>query len=151
MQVSIHKVTATNAEFTQLVKELDAYLKITDGEEHAFYNQFNTVDVLQHIIILKINNTAVGCGALKKYNTTTAEIKRMYVKPAHRGKKLAQKIMKALEDKAKELGYKSCILETGIRQKEAVAFYNKCNYVQIPQYGQYKGMENSICFEKQLP
>ena len=74
----------------------------------------------------------------------------MYVSPDFRGKQVAQKILSELEAWAKELGAKKCVLETGKRQVEAVKFYKKCNYKIIPNYGQYIGMENSICFEKYL-
>ena len=87
---------------------------------------------------------------MKKFDQKTVEIKRMYVSPEKRGTGIAQKIMQELEDWARELNYEKCILETGKRQVEAVHFYHKCNYKMIENYGQYKGMQNSICFEKYL-
>lgn len=146
--IKIVKTNSENQDFINLVKKLDAYLKITDGEEHDFYNQFNNIDVLQHIIIMYKNNVAIGCGAIKKFDTDSVEVKRMYLSEEERGKGFAQKILIALETWAKELGYKKCVLETGKRQIEAVNFYKKCKYKVIPNYGQYKQMENSICFEK---
>jgi GNAT superfamily N-acetyltransferase len=56
----------------------------------------------------------------------------------------------ALENWARELGYRKCVLETGIRQIEAVKFYKKRTYKVIPNYGQYSGMKNSICLEKEI-
>jgi len=79
------------------------------------------------------------------------EVKRMYVLPQHRGKGLATRILTGLESWAKELSYQKCILETGKRQPEAIALYTKNGYIVIPNYGQYKGIENSVCFEKVLP
>jgi len=55
-----------------------------------------------------------------------------------------------LEHWAVELGYKKCVLETGKRQPDAIALYTKQGYESIPNYGQYMGMENSVCFEKEL-
>ena len=77
-------------------------------------------------------------------------MKRMFVLKENRGSGVAQKLLEALEDWAKELGYSKCVLETGIRQVEAVTFYKKSKYKVIPNYGQYIGMENSVCFEKEI-
>ena len=147
------KIIRTNSEdsdFINLVKSLDDYLKNTDGDEHSFYNQFNNIDVLKHTIVVYSNNKPVGCGAYKAYNKNTVEIKRMYTNPEFRKKGIASEILKELESWAKEIGYNYSILETGKRQIEAVEFYKKSNYSIIPNYGQYKSMENSICFKKKL-
>ena len=150
MNLKIIRTNSENPDFINLVKKLDAYLKITDGDEHDYYNQFNNIDVLQHVIVIYNENVPVGCGAIKKFDNVAMEIKRMYVSEGFRGKGFAQKIVKELEIWAKELSYKKCVLETGKRQVEAVKFYHKCKYTVIPNYGQYKEMENSVCFEKQL-
>ena len=146
----IDKTNSKNKDFVNLVAQLDAYLKITDGDEHEFYNQFNGIDVIKHVVVCYINDKPVGCGAIKEFNNETMEVKRMYVKKEYRGKNLAQQILNDLEVWARSLGYKKCVLETGKRQIEAVKFYKKCGYKTIPKYGQYKNMENSLCFEKQV-
>ena len=148
--MKIVRTNAKNKDFAQLVKKLDAYLKITDGNEHNFYNQFNNIEVLQHVVVAYVESVPVGCGAIKKYDDTTTEVKRMYVAPNFRNKGIAKKLIAELEVWAKELGYEMCILETGKRQVEAVQFYHKCEYKVIPKYGQYTNMENSICFAKKL-
>ncbi len=150
MSLKIIKTDSKNPDFINLVKELDAYLKITDGDEHDFYNQFNHIDVLKNVVVAYKNNLAIGCGAIKHFNTNAMEIKRMYVAPNYRGLGIALDLMNALETWTKELGYKKCVLETGKRQVAAVKFYEKCKYQKIPNYGQYKQMENSVCFEKKL-
>lgn len=150
MNIKIIRTNLENKDFIKLTKELDAYLKITDEDEHDFYNQFNNTDVLKNIVVIYDDEIAVGCGAIKKFDETSAEVKRMFVSLEKRGSGVAQKILQELEICAKELGYQKCMLETGIRQVEAVKFYKKCEYQVIPNYGQYQGMENSICFEKQL-
>jgi GNAT superfamily N-acetyltransferase len=58
--------------------------------------------------------------------------------------------LKALENWAREMSYSRCVLETGIRQPDAIALYKKNSYTLIPNYGQYIGVENSLCFEKYL-
>jgi GNAT superfamily N-acetyltransferase len=148
--MKIIRTNPQNKDFINLVKELDAYLKITDEDEHGFYNQFNNIDVLKEVILAYNDGAVVGCGAIKKFDNISAEVKRMYVSKEYRGKGFAKNILKELEIWAKELDFKKCVLETGKRQVEAVHFYHKCNYKVIPNYGQYTGMENSICFEKKL-
>ena len=148
--IKILKTSSEHKAFKFLVEELDTYLSITDGEEHAFYDQFNGIDNLKHVVIAYKNDKAVGCGAFKAFDTNSVEIKRMYTIPMYRGKGIATKIISALENWASELNYQNCILETGKRQVDAVKFYKKKNYKHIPNYGQYVGMENSLCFKKRL-
>ncbi len=137
-----------NVDFNKLIIELDAYLKVTDGADHEFYNQFNGLDNIKNVVIAYQDNQAIGCGAFKKLDNETIEIKRMYVKFAHRGSGTAQAILNSLELWASEKGFKKCILETGNRQVEAIKFYKKAGYKSIPNYGQYIHMEDSNCFEK---
>nr|WP_321225562.1 GNAT family N-acetyltransferase [uncultured Psychroserpens sp.] len=148
--IKIIRTDSKNKDFINLVKDLDAYLRMTDGDEHEFYNQYNHIDTLNHVIIIYMDHKAVSCGAFKKFDDSTVEIKRMFTMLKMRGNGLASEILKALELWASELNYKACILETGIRQKEAVAFYKKNNYQNIPNYGQYINMDNSLCFKKEL-
>ncbi|MDF1672747.1 MAG: GNAT family N-acetyltransferase [Vicingaceae bacterium] len=147
---TIKRTTSDNCDFIDLVKQLDAYLKVVDGADHDFYNQYNGLEALQNVVVIYLNDIAVGCGAFKPYNSNTVEIKRMYSNPSYRNQGIATKVLQGLENWATELNYNSCILETGKRQVEAVAFYQKCGYNVIPNYGQYTEMENSICFEKML-
>ena len=139
-----------NQDFIQLVKMLDEYLAFMDGDDHAFYDQFNKIDLLNHCVVLYEEENAVGCGALKGYDGDTAEIKRMFVNPEFRGKGYATAILTELEKWAKELQFKKIILETGTGQKEAIKLYIKTSYLQIENYGQYKGVETSVCFGKEL-
>ena len=147
---SIIKTNSENKAFQQLVIELDKELAIRDGDEHAFYDQFNKITTIKHVILVYEEDKAVGCGALKEYNADTMEIKRMYVPLDKRGQGIASLIVQALESWAEELGYSKCILETGVNQPEAIRLYKKNNYTIIPNYGQYAGMVNSVCFQKAL-
>jgi len=74
----------------------------------------------------------------------------MYTLPENRGKGIATKVLSELELWATELSSEKCILETGKKQPEAIELYKKNGYKQIPNYGQYAEIENSICFEKNL-
>ena len=147
---TIVRTNAENVDFKELVALLDASLAETDGDEHSFYNQFNGIDSIKHVIVAYINEIAVGCGAIKKYKDRTAEIKRMYVQPSHRGQNIAGQILAELENWAKELGFDNCILETGKRQYSAIKLYPKHGYKIMDNYGQYEGIENSICMNKKI-
>lgn len=144
------RTTSANPDFQALVKLLDADLKIRDGDEHAFFSQYNKIDALNEVVVAYVNNMPVGCGAFKVYEKKTAEIKRMYVLPEFRGKGIAQAVLKELEIWAKELGFQFCILETGKKQPEAIRLYEKSGYAYIPNYGQYEKVESSVCFKKAL-
>lgn len=144
------RTNSGHQDFKALVQLLDADLAIRDGKEHAFYHQFNSIDNLQHVILLYENEKPVACGALKPYAAGTMEVKRMYTLPQARGNGYAASLLTALEQWAAEDGATACILETGLKQPEAIALYKKCGYAIIPNYGQYAGVENSLCFEKKL-
>ncbi|MGB5553394.1 MAG: GNAT family N-acetyltransferase [Flavobacteriaceae bacterium] len=146
----IVRTNSDNEAFKRLVAQLDSDLAERDGDEHAFYDQFNKITSIKHALIVFEDNIAVGCGAIKDFEANAMEVKRMFVIPQFRGKGLATKILSELEAWAKELTYHKCVLETGKRQPEAIALYKKNGYRVIPNYGQYKGVENSVCFEKLL-
>lgn len=148
--ITFTKTTATNKDFLNLVGKLDAYLAITDGEYHAFYNQFNSVKNISHVVLCYKNDLPVGCGAFKIVDNDTVEIKRMFTLPTARKKGVASSILKELEQWAQALGYTHCKLETGIRQPEAIALYLKCGYYKVANYGQYIGVDDSVCFAKQI-
>ena len=146
--ITIKRTNSENSDFISLVAKLDTYLAEVDGEDHKFYNQFNSITTLQHVIVLYLNDIPVGCGAIKEFDSNTVEVKRMFVLPKDRGIGLASKVLKELEHWAVELKYSNCVLETGKRQIEAITLYQKNGYTITLNYGQYKGVENSICFIK---
>ncbi|MFN0033311.1 MAG: GNAT family N-acetyltransferase [Flavobacteriales bacterium] len=146
----IIRTIGTNADFQHLVTLLDAELRQRDGDEHAFYAQFNQSVFLQHVVLLYDGDDALGCGALKPYSPGTVEVKRMFVKDAHRGKGMATTILQELEAWAVEEGFDTCVLETGIKQPEAIALYTKHGYDVIANYDQYAEVGNSVCFSKKI-
>lgn len=148
--VQLIRTNAENENFKALVADLDADLAQRDGEDHVFYDQFNKIADIQYAMVAFDADMAVGCGALKQFDRERLEVKRMYVSPENRGKGIARLLLGALEAWAKELGYGKCILETGKKQPEAIALYEKSGYVRVSNYGQYQGIENSVCFEKNL-
>ncbi len=150
--VMIHllRTNSKNLAFIDLVKQLDADLARRDGVDHSFYHQFNKIDNIQHVVIAYDVNRAIGCGAIKKFSSDTMEVKRIYVLPEFRGKGVARRMLEELENWTVDLNLKRCVLETGARQPEAIRLYKKSGYQSIPNYGQYIGIANSLCFEKVL-
>jgi GNAT superfamily N-acetyltransferase len=148
--IDFQRTNPSQNDFIDLVRELDADLKIRDGDDHSFYDQFNKIQNLKYCLVAYEHKVAVGCGAIKPFDAQTMEVKRMFVLPDYRGKGIAAKVLKELEIWAKELDFSACVLETGVKQPEAIALYKKCGYQITDNYGQYKGIDNSICFNKNL-
>ncbi|WP_267404364.1 MULTISPECIES: GNAT family N-acetyltransferase [unclassified Chryseobacterium] len=148
--MTITRTDSSNTDFQYLVKFLDQDLAVRDGDEHAFYHQFNAIDQLKNCVLFFVDEKPVACGAFKKYEDDTVEIKRMYSLPEYRGKGFASKILAELEVWAKEEDFTFAVLETGLKQPEAIALYQKNGYELIPNYGQYIGIENSVCYKKTL-
>ena len=152
MQTSLilKRTDSDNPDFIALVRLLDADLHKRDGEEHSFYAQFNSISTIKHALVAYEKVVPVGCGGIKLFDHQSMELKRMFVLPEFRGKGIAAQILKGLEDWARDLQFKKCVLETGKRQPEAIALYTKSRYSIIPNFGQYAGIENSVCFSKDL-
>lgn len=139
-----------NSDFVELVKLLDADLRIRDGDDHAFYAQFNKTASIRNVIVVYDHEVPVACGAIKAFDQDSMEVKRMYVVESRRRMGLAKGVLAELEKWALELGYKSLVLETGKNQPEALQLYKNTGYHITENYGQYKGVENSVCFRKTL-
>ncbi len=148
--ISFKRTTSDDTDFVTLVRLLDAELNVIDGAEHAFYAQFNKIDKIKHVVVAYEDNTLVACGAIKTFDENTMEVKRMYTSEGYRGNGIASKVLIELEIWARELNYEKCVLETGVRQPDAIRLYEKNGYRSIPNYGQYINVENSRCFEKRL-
>jgi putative acetyltransferase len=148
--IRLLRTNSDNQDFIELVKCLDADLAERDGKDHPFYAQFNKIDKIKFVVVAYEDGKPVACGAIKEFSPEVMEVKRMYTSPESRGKGIASKVLTELENWAFELSYKKCILETGKKQPEAIGLYKKNGYEVIPNYGQYAGIENSVCFEKNL-
>ncbi len=146
----LKRTSSDNPDFQNLVFELDKDLAKRNGETNHFFAQFNKSNQLKHVVLAYAEKQVVGCGALKEFDKNSIEIKRMFVPFQLRSQGIASKILHELENWSKELGYKKCVLETGNKMPEAIALYKKNNFRIIPNYGQYEGIESSICFEKLL-
>lgn len=144
------RTNSENPNFQALVQLLDKELADRYGEEQKFFDQFNKVNTIRQIILAYIDDIPVGCGAIKEYSNDTTEVKRMFVKPEFRNKGIARQILHALEVWARKLNFYYCILETGKGQPEAIHFYKKNGYAIIENYGQYKGVDTSVCMKKEI-
>lgn len=147
---TFQRTDSGNAAFQDLVKLLDADLAIRDGDEHAFYDQYNKIVNIKYAVVCYLDGEPIGCGAFKEYDDKTVEIKRMYVKPAFRSKGIGLYILRELELWAAELNYPTTILETGKKQPEAIRLYEKAGYTRIKNFGQYENVENSVCMSKDI-
>ena len=144
------RTNSNNSEFIQLVNELDFYLASVNGDTNDFFVQHNKIDLINHVVIIYDNEIAVGCGAIKSFDENSMEIKRMFVPTTHRRKGIARKILDELTAWSKELGYKTCVLETSKTMTDAVELYSNYGFSIIPNYGQYQEIKSSVCFEKSL-
>lgn len=148
--IILRRTDSDDPDFKALVRLLDADLAERDGADHGFYAQFNKIDKIRHAVVCYENDQPIGCGAIKAFSEEAMEVKRMYVSPDGRKKGIATRVLTELETWANELGYARCVLETGKRQPEAIALYEKNGYQRTENYGQYVGVENSVCFAKVL-
>lgn len=147
--LTILRTNSENQEFKKLVKLLNSDLAERDGEDHPL-SKFNAIVNVKHVVLANYNNKTVGCGAIVKSNLEIMEVKRMYVSPEVRGKRIGTKILLELEKWAKELGSSKCLLFTGSKQPEANRLYKRSGYKQIQKYGELIEIEDSLCFAKEI-
>ncbi len=148
--LEIIRTTSDNPDFSGLIEALDNDLYQRNGEAQLKYRQYNKVDMIRHVVVIYVGGKPVGCGAFKKFDDESVEIKRMFVYPEMRGKRLAARILQELEQWAIEEGYNKAVLETGHKQTEAIRLYTIAGYSLTENYGQYIGMDESICYRKEL-
>ena len=148
--LEIIRTTSDNPDFSGLIEALDNDLYQRNGEAQLKYRQYNKVDMIRHVVVIYVDKKPVGCGAFKRFDDESVEIKRMFVYPEMRGKQLAARILQELETWAIEEGYHKAVLETGHKQTEAIRLYTIAGYSLTENYGQYIGMAESICYRKEL-
>ena len=144
------RTNGQNSHFKQMVNALDEDLYLRNGEGQKQYDKYNKIDNITNAIVLFVDKKPVGCGCFKRFDADTVEMKRMFVFPEMRGKLLGAKLLQELEAWAVEEGFSKAVLETGVKQVEAHRLYHKAGYFRTENYGQYLGMEDSICFGKDL-
>lgn len=148
--LALVRTTGADPAFQQLVPLLDAELVAFDGALHGFYDQFNGSSELAHAVVGSVAGAPVAIGALRPLSPELVEVKRMYVRADHRGHGHARAVLAELEAWAVALGATRARLETGVRQRAAIALYRRAGYAPIPNYGPYVGVSTSVCFERTL-
>lgn len=134
-----------------LIRQSDALMQSLYPAES---NHLVDVDALAaphvHFFVAREAGRALGCGAFVMADDKHAEMKRVFVDPAARGKGIARLIMEALERESAKLGIDLMQLETGTRQLEAIALYRKFGYVERGPFGSYRPDPLSLFMEKRL-
>jgi putative acetyltransferase len=137
----------------RLVAALDAHLssRYADEERHGpNLKPHHIAPGLGTFLVARAGGRAVGCGALRKLDETSAEVKRMYVEPELQGRGVGRQILEALEAAARDLGTSRLVLETGIYQAEAIALYRRAGFRPVRCWGEYADTLTSVCFEKTI-
>ncbi len=140
---AVRLIAALNAELEALFPE--------PGANHFSLSGAQVGDGEGAFLIARVDGTAVGCGAIRRVDGTTGELKRMYVDPAVRGRRIGRALVAALEAEARRLGLTRVVLETGTRLPAARRLYESMGYVPIPLFGEYLASPaTSLCFGKNL-
>jgi putative acetyltransferase len=137
----------------RLIEALNAELRATYPEPGATHFRLDADEVTADngaFLIGYLEGEPVACGAIRCIAAGVAEIKRMYVIPAARGRGFSTSILVALEENGRQLGVRRLVLETGPRQLEALALYRRAGYVPVPRFGEYLDSELSLCMGKDL-
>ncbi|MBK5270611.1 MAG: GNAT family N-acetyltransferase, partial [Bacteroidia bacterium] len=148
--LTIKRTNGGDEDFNLLIQQLDIELWTIMNEVQATYDKFNKVPEIKTVVVAYENNKPVASGCFKKFADDTVEIKRMYVVPDLRRKGVAEAVLNELETWAKELKFTKAVLETGKRMTSASNLYKKCGYTVTENYGQYIGLEESVCMMKKL-
>jgi GNAT superfamily N-acetyltransferase len=152
--VDIRRGTLASPDAAQLIAALNAELKATFPEPGATHFSLSGADVETGdgaFVIAYLDKVAVGCGAVRRLDEATAELKRMYVAPSVRGRGIGRALVDALEREARRLRVTKVVLETGTRLAPAIKLYEAMGYTRIPLFGEYlSSPDTSVCFGKSL-
>lgn len=148
----IKRTTGTDKDFIELIKLLDEELWKRYPKTQQNYEGGNILPEDVYTVLVYLEENAIGCGCLRNFENDPEkiELKRMFVKEKYRGKRVGRVIVEELEKWALELNKKTILLETGVNQPEAVYLYERMGYQWIDNYGEYIGMDESICMKKNI-
>ncbi len=153
MNVSVAIEPFDSVDARRLVGALDVELSLLYEPQQRFGPNLKPEHLkpgLGTFVVARTDGRAVGCGALRRLDASSGEVKRMYVDPEVRGRGVAKHVLARLELAAAELGIRRLVLETGIHQAEAIALYSRAGFRSVPCWGEYAGSPTSVCFEKDL-
>jgi len=152
--IAIERAELTDDVSRDLIESLNAELSALYPEPGATHFELTAQEVSDGrgtFLVIYRDGTPVGCGALRFLDADTAELKRMYVSPAARGRGLGRRLVAALEAEARTMGVRRLVLETGVRQAAALALYRATGFHAVPLYGEYRlSPETSVCLGKDL-
>jgi putative acetyltransferase len=149
--VEIAVETPLQDDVRALVAELNAALLELTPPEHCYHltvEQMAGNDTT--VFIARDNGLAVGCGALKRHDDATGEVKRMYTRPSHRGRKIGAEIVGRVEALARQQGLTRLVLETGDRHPAAWTVYERAGFSRCGPVLDYPDSEWSVFYEKSL-
>jgi len=153
MKVTIAAEAFDSPDALRLIAALDEHLSSLYTPDQMFGPNFKAEQIgagLGTFVVARADGRAIACGALRKLDGTTAEVKRMYVEPEVRGHGVAKQILDHLENSAREMGVHRLVLETGIYQAEAIGLYRRTGFKPIRCWGEYADSLTSVCFEKAI-
>jgi putative acetyltransferase len=136
-----------------LIGALNAELSARYPEEGATHFRLDPEEVAPGrgaFVVAYLADEPAGCGAVRRIEAGIAELKRMFVAPARRGQGVGRAVLEALEAEARALGTTRLVLETGVRQPEALALYERAGFTRIPSFGEYVDSTLSVCLAKDL-
>jgi GNAT superfamily N-acetyltransferase len=152
--VDIRRSTLASPDAARLIAALNAELKATFPEPGATHFSLTGAQVEAGdgaFLVAYLDDVAVGCGAVRRLEGATAELKRMYVAPSARGRGIGRQLVESLEREAQGLGITRVVLETGTRLAPAIKLYEAMGYTRIPLFGEYLASpDTSLCFGKSL-
>lgn len=152
--MQIRRGTLTSADAALLIEALNAELLAMFPEPGATHFSLSSSQVSigdGAFLIAYLDDVAVGCGAVRRLDAATVELKRMYVSPCERGKGIGRALVNALEREACKLGATKVVLETGTRLAPAIKLYEAMGYSRIQLFGEYRSSPDaSLCFGKTL-
>jgi GNAT superfamily N-acetyltransferase len=137
----------------ELISELNAELSAIypeAGATHFRLDPEETAEGRGAFLVAFNDGVPLGCGAIRRIDPATVEIKRMFVRQSARGTGAGRAILEALFAQARLLSVERVVLETGVRQIAAIGLYESSGFTRIPLYGEYLGSPLSICMEKRL-
>ncbi|MDF2911686.1 MAG: acetyltransferase [Sporolactobacillus laevolacticus] len=147
--MKILKRDSNEPDALELMNELSKVLeKITGSSGRGSFNIEDVRSPRSLFAVAYLQEEAVGCGAIRPIDETTAEVKRMYARLS--GKGIGSALLDYLEIEAQKMGYTKLILETRVINRKAVLFYESKSYKRIQNYGKYANRPESVCFEKKL-
>jgi GNAT superfamily N-acetyltransferase len=149
--LAIEEVAFDSALAEQLVAEVQQeYVARYGGEDKTTVDKSQFASPYGAFFVATVDGEPIGCGGLRRHEDGVVEVKRMFVRSAHRRRGHARALLRALEDRARASGYHSVILETGLAQPEAIALYASEGYTPIDGFGHYKDSPISRSFVKEL-